>query len=204
MKTNISVFCIANGIIHQTFCSHNRVTKIKDTYFEWFARCCSYACTHILWSDVICACHLINLISSLVLYGKTPFSWLFPDKAVFYPLPHVFGWTCFVQDLYPDLHKFSPVLWNVCLLATYSKWYRCYHHVSRKYFTSADITFWVYSLSHLTIICSSSSAFAGAQYKCWQSASTITTAGVFSLPRSANSGHIIVQYSISNCWFLIS
>ena len=61
----------------------------------------------------------------------------------FSSLFHVFLGVCFVQDLHPDLDKLSPRSVK-CVFIGYSrtqKKYRCYDSVTRKYHTSADVTF---------------------------------------------------------------
>ena len=96
-----------------------------------------------LWSDDVLACYLINRMPSSVLDGKIPFSSLQPYKSVFSITPRVFGCTCFVQNLTPRLDKLSPKSVK-CVFVGYSrtqKGYRCYNPSTKKYFVSADVTF---------------------------------------------------------------
>jgi len=97
-----------------------------------------------LWANaVLNACHLINRMPSSVLYGKLSFSCLYPDKSIFSVPPHIFDCTCFVQDLSLGLDKLSPRSIK-CVFVWYSrtqKGYWCYSPSTRKYFVSADVTF---------------------------------------------------------------
>lgn len=62
-----------------------------------------------LWFDVIlCTCDFINRMSFFLLHDRTPFSRLYPDTIIFFLLPRVFGYTCFVQDLTLSLDKLFP------------------------------------------------------------------------------------------------
>jgi len=45
---------------------------------------------------------------SFILNNQVLFSCLYPTKNLFFITPRVFGCTCFVQDLFPDLDKLSP------------------------------------------------------------------------------------------------
>jgi len=97
-----------------------------------------------LWSDtILSACHLINKMSSPVLDGKILFYCLYLTKSVFSTTLSVFGYNCFVQDLSPGLDNLSPRFIK-CVLAWHSRTqrgYRCYNPSTRKYFVSADVTF---------------------------------------------------------------
>ena len=57
--------------------------------------------------------------------------------------PYIFSCTCFVQNLSPGLDKLS--LRSIkCVFVGYSrnqKGYQCYNLTNRKYFVSADVTF---------------------------------------------------------------
>ena len=58
------------------------------------------------WADVvICACYLINRMSSFVPHNKIPFSCMYPDKYIFSVVPRVFGSTCYVRNLQSSLNK---------------------------------------------------------------------------------------------------
>jgi len=96
-----------------------------------------------LWSEVVLsACHLINKMSS-VLEGKFPFSYLYPNKSVFFMTPRVFDCTYFVQDLSPELDKLFPRSIK-CVFVGYfrtHKRYWCYNPSTEKYFVYVDVTF---------------------------------------------------------------
>lgn len=73
---------------------------------------------YLLKDIVLYVCHLINKMSSSILYDKSHFSCLFPDKALFLILSRAFGCTYFVQDLAPKLDKLS--LCSIkCVFTTY-------------------------------------------------------------------------------------
>jgi len=57
--------------------------------------------------------------------------------------PHVFGCTCFVQDLSPDLDKLSPQSIKCAFVGYFrtQKDYQCYSPTNRKYFVSVNVTF---------------------------------------------------------------
>jgi len=71
-----------------------------------------------------------------------PFFCLYPNKSIF-SITRVFGCTCFVQDLSPDLDKLSSRSIKYVFIG-YSKTqkeYRCYSPSNKKHFVSADVTF---------------------------------------------------------------
>ena len=167
-----------------------------------------------LWSDaVLSACYLINMISS-VLNKRSPFSYLYAKKP-FSMTSRVFECTCFIQDLSLELDKLSPRSMK-CVFVGYSrtqKGYQCYNLSIRKYFVSADVTFfdsvpYFSSLYSITDILSQKLFFAYCLYRCqyhymhlllmtprpchWQTLKTICikTSSVFqihlhSLPKSS-------------------
>jgi len=93
-----------------------------------------------LWVDaVLSAYHLINRMPSSILHGKIPFSCLYPGKSIFSVPPRVFCCTCFVQDLSPGLDKLSPR--SIKWYSRTQKGYQCYNPSIRKYFVSANVTF---------------------------------------------------------------
>ena len=96
------------------------------------------------WGDaVLTACHLINRMPSVVLNKESPFSVLYPERTPFSLTSRVFGCVAFVHVLEPGCDKLSPRS-RKCIFLGYSrtqKGYRCYSHESRRYFVSADVTF---------------------------------------------------------------
>jgi len=97
-----------------------------------------------LWYDaVLSVCHHINMMPSSVLDGKISFSCLYPYNSVFSMTPCAFSCTCFVQNLSLGLDKLSPQSIK-CVFVGYfrtQKGYLCYNSSTRKYFVSADVTF---------------------------------------------------------------
>ena len=149
MKNDVSLFCSKNEII-QTSCSHmsqqNGVVECKHRHILNVARIMMIH-MHVpkyLWANaVLSACHLINRMPSLVLHSKIPFSCLYLDKSIFLVPLRVFGCTCFIQDSSAGLDKLSPRSIK-CVFVGYSrtqKEYWCYSPSTRKYFVSADVTF---------------------------------------------------------------
>ena len=63
----------------------------------------------LFWVDVVSTtCFFINRMPSSVLNWATPYHKLFPNNS-FLPIdPKVFGCTCFVQDVYPQVSKLDP------------------------------------------------------------------------------------------------
>ena len=57
--------------------------------------------------------------------------------------PLVFGYTCFVQDISPRLDKLSLRFIKRVFVGYFrtQKGYRCYNPSTKKYFVSADVTF---------------------------------------------------------------
>lgn len=75
--------------------------------------------TYLQPDTALYAGHLINLMSSSILYSKTLFSCLFHDKISFPLSPCVFGYTCFVQTYLLAQASCLPIILNVCLWATH-------------------------------------------------------------------------------------
>ncbi|XP_042946560.1 uncharacterized protein LOC122279793 isoform X3 [Carya illinoinensis] len=138
------------GIVHQTSCSYtpqqNGVAERKNRHLLDVTRALLLH-MHVpkrFWSDgVLTACHLINRMPSSILNGSSPFSVLFPSSSPFSLPPKIFGCVCFVHNLGPGFDKLDPRS-TKCLFVGYSrtqKGYRCYSPTLRRYFTSADVTF---------------------------------------------------------------
>ena len=80
---------------------------------------------------------------SSVLHWATPFHQLFPNNPLFSIDPKVFGCTCFVRDVCPQVSKLNPKSLK-CIFVGYSriqKGYRCYCLTLRHYFVSTDVAF---------------------------------------------------------------
>ncbi len=73
------------------------------------------------WADaVFTACFLINRMPSSVLNGDIPYTILFPSKSLFPIEPRIFGSTCIVQDVRPQVSKLDPKSLR-CLFLGYSR-----------------------------------------------------------------------------------
>ena len=89
------------------------------------------------------ACFFINRMPSSVLNWTAPYHQLFLNNRLFPIDPKVFGCTCFVRDVRPQVSKLDPKSLK-CIFVGYShvkKGYRCYCPTLRRYFVSADVTF---------------------------------------------------------------
>ena len=107
------------------------------------------------WADAVSkACFFINRMPLLVLNWVTPYHQLFPNNSLFPIDPKVFGCTCFVRDVHPQVSKLDPKSLK-CIFVGYSrvqKRHRYYCPTLRCYFVSTDVTFFettLYSLSSL-------------------------------------------------------
>nr|CAD1837516.1 unnamed protein product [Ananas comosus var. bracteatus] len=80
---------------------------------------------------------------SSVLDGDILYTVLFPSKSLFPIEPHLFGSTCFVRDVRPQVTKLDPKSLK-CIFLGYSrlqKEYRCFSPTLDRYIVSADVTF---------------------------------------------------------------
>ncbi|XP_065880880.1 retrovirus-related Pol polyprotein from transposon TNT 1-94 isoform X1 [Euphorbia lathyris] len=143
-------FMIQNGILHQSSCvdtpSQNGVAERKNRHLLETTRALLFQ-TRVpkhFWADAVStACFLINRMPSSVLQGETPYGTLFPHKPVFPVSPRIFGCTCFVRDVRPQVTKLDPKALK-CVFLGYSrlqKGYRCFSPSLDKYLVSSDVTF---------------------------------------------------------------
>ena len=124
-----------NGVAE---CKHRHILDVAQTMIIYI-----HVLKYLSVDTVLSVCYLINRMPSLVLYGKIPFPYLYPNKSIFSVPLHVFSFTCFVRDFSPGLNKLSPRSIK-CVFVGYSqtqKGYRYYSPSARKYFVSADVTF---------------------------------------------------------------
>ena len=78
---------------------------------------------------------------SLVRNWTAPYHQVFPNNMLFFIDPNVFGCTCSVRDVHPQVSKFDPKSFK-CIFVGYSrvkKGYRCYCPTLRRYFVSTDV-----------------------------------------------------------------
>ena len=82
-------------------------------------------------------------MSSSVLNWVAPYHQLFPNNPLFPIEPKVFGYTCFIRDVHPQVSKLDPKSLKCIFLGYFrvQKGYRCYCHPFRRYFVSIDVTF---------------------------------------------------------------
>ena len=96
------------------------------------------------WADAVStACFLINWMPSLVLNWDTPYHILFPNKPLFSIKPQIFGCTCFVRDVCPQVskldHKSLKCIFLGC--SRVQKGYQCYCPSLHRYLVSVDVKF---------------------------------------------------------------
>ena len=96
------------------------------------------------WVNVISTSYFfINRMPSSAFNWATPYHQLFPNNQSFPIDPKVFGCTCFVRDVRPQVSKLDLKSLK-CIFVGYShiqKGYRCYCLTLRRYFVSTDIAF---------------------------------------------------------------
>ncbi|KOM46148.1 hypothetical protein LR48_Vigan06g145400 [Vigna angularis] len=96
------------------------------------------------WGDaVLVACFLINRMPSTSLENKIPHSIILPNDTLYHVSPCVFGCMCFVHNVSPGLDKLSLKAIK-CVFFGYSclqKCYKCYSPSTKRYYMSADVTF---------------------------------------------------------------
>ena len=96
------------------------------------------------WVDAVSiTCFFINKMPSSVLNWATPYHQLFLNNLSVPIVPKVFGCTCFVRDVRPQVSKLDPKSLK-CIFVGYSrvqKGYKCYCPTLQRYFVSTDVTF---------------------------------------------------------------
>ena len=127
-------FMLQHGILHQTSCvdtpSQNGIAKRKNIHLletVWALLFHMHVPKHF-WADGVSARFLINRMPSSVLNWNTPYHQLFPNNMLFPIDPKVFGCTCFVRDVRPQVSKLDPKSLK-CIFMGYSgvhKGYKCY------------------------------------------------------------------------------
>ena len=149
---DLSSFLSSKDILHQSTCPHtpqqNGIAERKNRHLLEIARSLmlnSNVPTHHWGDAVVTTCFLINMMTSSSLENQIPHSIIFPRDPLFHVSPRVFGCTCFVHDLSPGLDKFSARAIK-CVFLGYSrlqKVYKCYSPTTRRYYMSADVTFFL-------------------------------------------------------------
>ena len=143
-------FILQNGILHQTSCvdtpTHNGIAERKNRHLLETARALLFQ-MHVLkhfWADVVSTtCFFINRMSSSVLNWDTPYHIFFFNKPLFPIEPRIFGCTCFVLDIRPQVSKLDHKSLK-CIFLGYShvqKGNRCYCPNLCRYLVSADVKF---------------------------------------------------------------
>ncbi|GAB2292252.1 hypothetical protein Dimus_038193 [Dionaea muscipula] len=149
-SSHFTAFMTQHGIIHQSSCPdtppQNGVAERKNRHLLEATRALMFqtGMPKLFWSEaVLTAVYLINRMSSFVLQEEIPFRVLFPHQPL-HPLPlRIFGCTCYVRDIRPDLSKLDPRS-LYCIFLGYSrtqKEYQCYSPNLRRFCISADVVF---------------------------------------------------------------
>ena len=143
-------FMLQHEILHQTSYvdtpSQNGVAKRKNRYLLETTRTLLFQMNvpkHFWAKAISIACFFINRMPSSVLNWANPCHQLFPNNSSFLIDPKVFGCTCFVRDVRPQVSKLDPKSLK-CIFVGYSrvqKRYRCYCPTLQHYFVSTDVTF---------------------------------------------------------------
>ena len=142
-------FMLQHGI-HQTSCvdtlAQNGVAERKNRNLLETVRALLFQ-MHVpkhFWADAVStACFLINRMPSSVLNWDIPYIILFSNKPLFLIEPQIFGCTCFVQDVRPQVSKLDHKSLK-CIFLGYSrvqKGYLCYCPSLRRYLVFVDVKF---------------------------------------------------------------
>ena len=115
-----------NGILHQSSCvdtpSQNEVAERKNRHLLEVAKALLFQMKvpKQFWVDAVSTARfLINRMPSSVLNGDIPYTILFPSKFLFPIEPRVFGSTCFVRDVRPQVTKLDHKSFK-CIFLGYS------------------------------------------------------------------------------------
>ena len=140
-------FMLQHGILHHISCvntpSHNGVVERKNRHLLETTQTLLFQMKHF-WADVVStACFFINRMPSSVLNWATPYHQLFPNNPFFPINLKVFGYTCFVWDVHPQISKLDLKSLK-CMFVGYScvqKGYKCYYPTLPRYFVSTNVAF---------------------------------------------------------------
>nr|KYP63600.1 Retrovirus-related Pol polyprotein from transposon TNT 1-94 [Cajanus cajan] len=149
-SSELSSFLSSQGVLHQSTCPHtpqqNGIAERKNRHLVETVRTLMLNTNVPVhhWGDaILTSCFLINRMPSSSLENKTPYSIIYPKEPLFHVSPRVFGCTCFVHNVSPGLDKLSARAIK-CVFLGYSrlqKGYKCYSPKTRKFYMSADVTF---------------------------------------------------------------
>uniref|UniRef100_A0A151UGL4 Retrovirus-related Pol polyprotein from transposon TNT 1-94 n=1 Tax=Cajanus cajan TaxID=3821 RepID=A0A151UGL4_CAJCA len=149
-SSELSSFLSSQGVLHQSKCPHtsqqNGIAKRKNRHLVETARTLMLNANVPVhhWVDaILSSCFLINRMPSSSLENKIPYSITYPKEPLFHVSPQVFGCTCFVHNVSPGLDKLSARAIK-CVFLGYSRLQKGYRHYSpetRKFYMSADVTF---------------------------------------------------------------
>ena len=120
-------FILQRGILHHTSCvdtpSQNGVAERNNRHLLDTIRALLFQMNVLkhFWADAVSTtCVLINKMPSSVLNWVTPYHQLFPNNLLFPIDPKVFGCTCFVCDVCPQVSKLDPKFLK-CIFVGYSR-----------------------------------------------------------------------------------
>ena len=141
---------LQNDILHQTSCvdtfAQNGIAERRNRHLLETVRALLFQMhvpKHFWVNAVSTTCFLINRMPSSVLNWDTPYHIFFPNKPLFLIEPRIFGCTCFVRDVRPQVSKLDHKYLK-CIFLGYSRvqkgyWYYCPN--LRRYLVYADVKF---------------------------------------------------------------
>ena len=141
VQFRVESYCVSLGVIHQTICFHtSQQNKIAERKYRHILDVTYIIMTHVevskhLWSDAVLTA---TLGGEVLLQHLRPL-----DTNLFTLTFRVFRCLVFIQDLSLGLDKLSPKSIK-CIFVGYcrtQRGYRCFHPSTRRYFVSADVTF---------------------------------------------------------------
>ena len=153
VNLNMQTFFQANGLIHQTSCSHtpqqNGVAERKNRILLEMTRALIIE-SHVpksFWPEAVAtAVYLSNRLPTKILDHKTPLQILETQNQIPPGLtlpPRIFGCTVFVHVPKADRSKLDPCALKCVFVgyALHQKGYRCYNPSTRRIHVTMDCTF---------------------------------------------------------------
>lgn len=124
-QKNFKIICfkMVSFIKHLVWTHHLKIVFLKERRHLETTKALIFLMQvpkHLWVSTVSTACFLINRMPSSFLSSKIPFSVLLPNKALFPIEPRIFGCTCFVRDVQPQVTKLDPISLK-CIFLGYSR-----------------------------------------------------------------------------------
>ena len=120
LSEHFQSFMLQHGILYQTSCvdtpSQNGIVERKNRHLletTWALLFQMHVLKHF-WADLVSTtCFLINRMPSSVLNWAPPYHQLFPNNHLFLIEPKVFGCTCLIPNVRPQVSKLDPKVLKV-------------------------------------------------------------------------------------------